>query len=140
MRGGRDLLLQAVRDRRDVGRLLVEPVEEGVEFVHDLVKVVRDLDELAREEVEIVVAVELHVEEIARERTGFRPGRRRRRGSGEGELVLLLEAPDRLEQTGLAEGKLFLDGLDEVELALEMVPLDDEFPDQVHQGVELVGC
>ena len=60
------------------------------------------------------------------------------RERGGGELVLLLEAPDRLEQTGLAEGKLFLDGLDEVELALEMVPLDDEFPDQVHQGVELV--
>ena len=137
--GAGDLAAQLAAEPLDSAGILADDPHQPGQLVLDLREVARDLAHPTREEVEVVVAVELElVEELSDRRRArlVRPaavgsgGRRRTVG------ILRLELGDGLRHARLRERQELAGLLELSQMALEPASRDHELADEVHQRIE----
>ena len=141
----RDLAPQPGGEALDVPGVLVDAPDGGGELGLDLAEVGGQLTDGPRQDVEVVVAVELERrEQLGHRREAVAAGRARP-GPGAGVVdgepdvgieVLALEVPDRSAHPAAAHTEEHVETLELAEAAVEAAARDHELADQVHEAVE----
>ena len=111
-------------------------IEEPREIVHDLVRVVRNFRQFARQEIEIVISIKLQLKEIARllhnvlACTG--------RLNAQRVFILFFEFFYFVQKAALAEGEFLAQQFNKINLACQPVPADNHLTNQVHEVVKSI--
>jgi hypothetical protein len=137
--GASDLAAQLAAEPLDAAGVLANDPDQPGQLVLDLREVARDLAHAAREQVEIVVAVELElVEELAQRRHARLERVAALRASGRHQTVgvLRLELGDGLRHARLGEREQLTGLLELRQMALETASRDHELADEIHERVE----
>jgi len=133
----RHLVAEASCEPVHVGRVLADAPDEPSELGLDLGDVGRDLVDAPREDVEVIVAVELELGEDVRLPLRGSAGNGHR-GGKLGVAMLLLEVTHRLRHARAAEREELVHALDLSEALVEPASRDDELAHQIHQRVEAI--